>query len=228
MLSALFAACALVAPPFETEPREVVGWNVQVSKALLRDEPEATEKALSLLEAQLKEVVRVVPAPAVAKLRKVTLWMSPTYPGEIPKAAYHPSEGWLIQNKRNPAMAQSVEFTNIPIFEREMKRMPNFALHELAHAYHHRFLADGFQNKEILAAFRRASESGSYDQVERRNWDGQTAIEKAYAMTNPQEYFAETTEAFFSRNDFFPYTRAELKEHDPEMFELLETLWHLP
>jgi Mlc titration factor MtfA (ptsG expression regulator) len=44
-------------------------------------------------------------------------------------------------------------------------------------------------------------------------------------MTNPQEYFAETTEAFFSRNDFFPFNRAELKQHDPDMEQLLTRLW---
>ena len=45
-------------------------------------------------------------------------------------------------------------------------------------------------------------------------------------MSNHKEYFAETTEAFFSRNDFFPFTRDELKKHDPDMFALLETLWN--
>jgi hypothetical protein len=44
-------------------------------------------------------------------------------------------------------------------------------------------------------------------------------------MTNPQEYFAESTEAFFGRNDFFPFTRDELKKHDPGMFDLLGQLW---
>jgi dipeptidyl-peptidase-4 len=42
------------------------------------------------------------------------------------------------------------------------------------------------------------------------------------------EYFAETTEAYFTRNDFFPFTRAELERHDPEMFTLLGTLWGVP
>ena len=37
--------------------------------------------------------------------------------------------------------------------------------------------------------------------------------------------YAETTEAFFSRNDFFPFTRVELKKHDPEMEQLLGKLW---
>lgn len=37
--------------------------------------------------------------------------------------------------------------------------------------------------------------------------------------------FAETTEAFFSRNGFFLFTRVELKKHDPEMEQLLGKLW---
>ena len=45
-------------------------------------------------------------------------------------------------------------------------------------------------------------------------------------MTSPMEYFAETTEAFFSRNDFFLFTRDELKQHDPEMEKLLERFWN--
>ena len=36
---------------------------------------------------------------------------------------------------------------------------------------------------------------------------------------------AESTEAFFLRNDFFPFNRAELKQHDPEMEQLLASLW---
>jgi hypothetical protein len=39
------------------------------------------------------------------------------------------------------------------------------------------------------------------------------------------EYFAEATEAFFGTNDFYPFVRAELLQHDPELFKLLETLW---
>ena len=41
--------------------------------------------------------------------------------------------------------------------------------------------------------------------------------EKAYALTSATEYFAESTEAFFGTNDFYPFVRPELKEHDKEM-----------
>ena len=106
--------------------------------------------------------------------------------------------------------------------------MPNFALHELAHAYHDRVLPQGFGNPEIRAAYEKAQASGKYDRVERWHGNGKpNTFERAYAMTNPQEFFAENTEAFFSRNDYFPFTRDELKQHDPDTFALLEKLWNL-
>ena len=208
------------------QTNSVEGWTVVVNERLLNDDQEATEKALELLRVQLQEIVRVVPAPAVAKLREVPLWFSPEYPGVKPSAEYHPGAGWLRDNGRDPAMAKGVEFTDVKDFEAETKRMPNFTLHELAHGYHDRVLPGGFGNPEIKAAYERAKASKSYEKVERWFGNGRpNTQEKAYAMTNPMEYFAETTEAFFSRNDFFPFTRDELKQHDPEMFKLLEQLW---
>ena len=104
--------------------------------------------------------------------------------------------------------------------------MPSFALHALAHSYHDRVLPEGFGNLEIKAAYERAKASGKYDRVERWHGNGKpNTFERAYVMTNPQEFFAENTEAFFSRNDYFPFTRDELKQHDPETFALLEELW---
>jgi len=206
------------------EARLVEGWTVQIRTELLADEKPATEKALELLAAQLKEILRVVPAPAVAKLREVTLWFSPPYPGVRPTAEYHPGRDWLVSKGRNPDMAKGVEFTDVRDFEKETRRMPNFTLHELAHGYHDRVL--GFNNPGIKAAYDRAKASGSYEAVERWFGNGKpNTIERAYAMTNPQEYFAESTEAFFVRNDFFPFNREELHRHDPEMEKLLERLW---
>jgi len=202
------------------------GWTVLVDERLLEKEKAATEQALGLLRLQLQEIIRVVPAPAVLKLREVPLWFSPEYPGVPPRAEYHPGVEWLRANRREPAMVKGVEFTDVRNFEAETKRMPNFTLHELAHAYQDRVLAGGFDNPEIKAAFNRANAGKGYDRVERWFGNGRpNTQEKAYAMVNPMEYFAETTEAFFSRNDFFPFTRTELKVHDPEMDRLLAKLW---
>jgi hypothetical protein len=210
----------------DRETRTVRGWTVHVSRQLLEREPRLTRRALELLDRQLEEIVRVVPAAAVAELRQVPLYFMPEYPSVRPRAEYHPDAGWLRANGRDPAMARAVEFTDVTNFEAEMDRMPNFVLHELAHAYHDRVLPGGFANPEIQAAYAKAKADGGYERVERRFGGGRpAAFERAYAVTTPQEYFAETTEAFFSRNDFFPFTRDDLRRHDPGMCTALEKLW---
>jgi hypothetical protein len=119
---------AATAANFETNSIE--GWRVLVNEQLLHEDKAAKEKALGLLRVQLQEIVRVVPAPAVAKLREVTLWFSPEYTGVKPSAEYHPGAGWLPDNGREPVMVKGVEFTDMRNFEAETKRMPNFTLHE--------------------------------------------------------------------------------------------------
>lgn len=210
----------------QRETREVSGWKVHINKVLLDTQRKETEHALTLLKKMLDEIIRVVPAKAVAELQKVPLYFSPTYPGSRGGAEFHPDAGWLKDNGRDPIMAKGVEFSDIPIFEKEVNRMPNFALHELAHGYHNRFIAGSFDNSEIKAAYDKAKASGGYDKVERWHGNGKpNTFERAYAMTNPQEYFAETTEAFFARNDFFPFTKEELNKHDPSMYGVLRKLW---
>jgi len=212
-------------PDQAREVRDIMGWSVHVSRRLLADDSKATARALELLAGQLAEITRVVPAPALVELRKVPLWISPEYPNIPPRAEYHSEGVWLRENGRDPAMAQAIEFTNVRIFEAETRRMPNFALHELAHAYHDRVLAGRPAAARITAAYQNAKAGGKYDRVERQDSEGRKRMDRAYAITSPFEYFAETTEAYFSRNDFFPYTREELKSHDPDMFGLLPELW---
>jgi Mlc titration factor MtfA (ptsG expression regulator) len=213
----------LAQPDYTTFDLE--GWTIHQDKRLLHTE---MASALPLLQKQLKQIVRVVPAEAVKELKKVPLWFSPEYPGVRPAAEYHPGAGWLRDNKRNPAMAKGVEFTNVRIFEKESRRMPNFALHELAHAYHDRVLAKGFENPDVKAAFEKARDAKLYDKVERRDADGKPTTEKAYALNNQMEFFAEQSEAFFSKNDFFPFDRVQLGIHDPETVKMLKNAWGVP
>lgn len=203
----------------------VAGWTVRADGRLMASNGPATRRALELLAAQLEEVARVVPSNAVVELRRVPLWFSPAYPGFGPRAEYHPDAGWLASNRRDPTMARAVEFTNIPEFEEETRQMPSLVLHELAHAYHDRVLPKGFADRELREAHARAVASGTYDHVGQRDARGGVSRDRAYALTNPMEFFAELSEAYFSRNDFFPFDRAELERAGPESGRLVERLW---
>lgn len=221
-------------PAAQTEPadgfetRTIEGWTVHINRKLLGETADTTEKAVVLLTRQLQAIRRVVPAGPLSHLQKVTLWVDPEYPGTTPRAEYHPDAGWLRDHGRDPRMARGIEITNVRIFPAECRRMPWFILHELAHAYHDQVL--GFDQPDILAAYKHAVASKSYDAVERFHGDPKrpNTIERAYAMTNEKEYFAEDTEAFFGRNDFFPFTRDQLRKHDPEMFRVLQKVWQVP
>ncbi|MCY1022505.1 hypothetical protein [Pyxidicoccus sp. MSG2] len=206
--------------------QSIEGWTVNVDTRLPAMNKAATDKALALLTGQLREIVRLVPAGPVAQLRKVTLWLSPPYAGQPPRAEYHNSPIWLSQNGRNPAMARGIEISNVLVYEAESLRMPLFVLHELSHAYQNQVLGDG--NADIKAAFDRATASKTYDRVERFNGPGQpNTFERAYGMNNGAEFFAETTEAFFGRNDYFPFTRDELARHDPTTLAMLQKVWQV-
>ena len=225
LLAAGSLAIAEESVPRET--RDIEGWSVRIHRKLLEPDAAVTVRAMALLTAQLREIKRVVPAAAVTHLQKVPLWISPEYPGVPPRAEYHPDAGWLRANGRDPAMAKGVEFTNVRIFEREVTRMPCFVLHELSHAFHDQVL--GFENPEVVAAYHHAKAGGGYDRVERHNGAGRpNTFDRAYAMANAREYFAENSEAFFGTNDFLPFTRDDLAKHDPEMARLLDKLWNSP
>jgi dipeptidyl-peptidase-4 len=211
-------------PVYDT--RTVRGWTVHVNRVLLAADVKQTAKAMDMLDTQLGDITKVVPKDAVAKLQKVPLYFNPEYPGVRSVAEYHPGADWLRKNGRDPDMARGVEFTNVRTYHEETNRMPWFVLHELAHAYHDRELPKGFGNADIAGAYARAKESGKYNKVERHFGNGRpNTTEKAYAMTTAMEYFAEATEAYFGRNDFFPFTRDELKKHDPDVEDLLGKLW---
>lgn len=202
----------------------MLGWTLHLNDQLWNDKDsiKATHTMLRLLSVQLQRVVDTVPEEAVAKMQKVPVWINPKYENERQRCEYHPGAGWLKDNGRNPAMAKAVEISNVAIFEFENRRMPFLMLHELAHAYHDQVL--GFDEPRIVATFELARDSGIYKSVKRFTGK-KTVTDKAYALSNHKEYFAETTEAYFGRNDFYPFDRAELKTHDRPMHDLLARLW---
>jgi hypothetical protein len=159
------------------------------------------------------------------EVRKLEGWTVLVHPDLLhPCMCYHPDPGWLRGKKANPDKARCVEIANPKNFLAWCRRdQPWMVLHELAHAYHHQFLEDGYQNKEIAAALIRAKEAKLYGQVMHIN--GRKV--KHYASTNPMEYFAEASEAYFGTNDFYPFVRAELKDYDAAGYELVERMWRV-
>jgi hypothetical protein len=199
----------------------VHGWTLKVERALYAVRAEWTPVRFEL-EKQLYQISRVVPVPALAKLREVTIWVHHSAP-DTRCMAYHPDRRYLQSHGMNPEMEKDIEVGNAKTFLAWTIDQPWMVFHELAHAYHDRFLDRGFATPAIVAAYQKAMDAGLYAKV--MFWDGRER--DGYARTNPMEYFAELSEAYFGCNDMFPFVRGELRQYDRQGFEAIEVAWGL-
>jgi hypothetical protein len=202
------------------EIREIEGWKIYFHRDFQHSEDDRAlgERTLGLLRVKLYDVARVVPKKPLVELRKIPIWVERRSP-QFPCMCFHVSPDWLADHGFDPAKAGGVELSNPKNFLAWTHAQPSMVLHELAHGYHHRVL--GYDHKEVRESFERAKAVKKYESVLHHN--GRSV--RHYALNNPQEYFAEATEAFFGTNDFFPFVRPELESHDPDAFRLLEKIW---
>ena len=215
--------CALAVLQSSTTNIEVEGWQVHVEPGLISTRPNLWNEVKNELGCQLLQIRRVVPTGRLANLREVPIWISLSNP-QNKGAAFHASADWLSEHDLNPAMAGGLEIGNAENFVTWTHEQPWMLLHELAHAYHFLFLPESYDNQEIKASYERAMASHRYDTVLYCNG----SKKKHYACTNPAEFFAEMTEAYFGVNDFFPFVNAKLRTSDPDTYALMVTIWGVP
>ena len=210
--------------PTARTDRQVEGWTVRVDRRLLTGPGVPLgAKSLRFLEAKLADIVAVVPADRLAKLRGVVIVLDLTH-GDLKSMQYHPSAEWLTGHGYAADLAKCVHLPRAAdlAVKRNVNEQPWVILHELAHAYHDQVLS--FDEPRIDAAYTKYKASGRGDAT--LLFDGRKV--KHYALTTRMEFFAEMTEAYFGVNDFYPFTRAELKRDEPELEELLTHIWSSP
>ena len=200
--------------------KQIEGWQVSIDPEVLSEtNGKIGNEALKALANHLQRIKYIVPAERVKQLQTLRIWVD--WEHKLGNMQYHPSRGWLETNGHDPNLAKHV---HVPRAQRLLSKSqwakhPYVILHELAHAYHDQIL--GFDKPEVISAFKAASDAGLYEKV--LLYTGQRV--KHYALTNHKEFFAESTEAYFGVNDFYPFVRAELREYDPRTFRLMEDIW---
>lgn len=206
---------------YDPVQRDVEGWTVKLDPKLLEKENEDLgRQAVQALANHLQRIKYIVPEPQVKQLQKVPIWLELDNP-KLSPMQYHPDRDWLLAHGHDPRLVGHVHIPQARdlLNRRTWAKHPYVVLHELAHAYHDQVL--GFDDPRIEQAYRDAKAAGIYEKV--LLFTGKKV--RHYALTNHKEYFAECTEAYFGVNDFYPFVRAELKEHDPKMFAVLKEIW---
>lgn len=72
-----------------------------------------------------------------------------------------------------------------------------------------------------MNAYSNAFETGLYRDIKREDGKNQDAD----AIKDEWEYFAELSETYFWRNDYFPFTREDLLKYDPVGTEMIRKSW---
>jgi hypothetical protein len=183
----------------------------------------------AVLALKLKELEQVLPLAPLADLRAaVSIIADYTTSDFAAVAVYHwvGAQPWLRAHGEPEHKAGTINILQAADFislVQDVDRYPAALLHEVAHAYHDRFAPGGVNNAVINAAYRDAVASGIYEQV--LNVTG--VIHQANAINNAMEYFANTTTAYFLRNDDWPEDREELARTDPAGYEMIRQVWNV-
>ncbi|MCH7227106.1 metallopeptidase [Haloferula sp. A504] len=206
----------------KTEDRQMEGWTVSVDVSLLPGGKNAAVggPALKMLENHLQRIAILLPEEPLKKMRTCGIRIEHHHP-ELGNMQYHPGADWLVSRGYDPKLNKMVHIPRAAnlLSRDQLLKHPAVILHELAHAYHDQIL--GFDEPGIVKAYEAAMERGDYDEV--MLYTGKKV--KHYATTDHKEYFAEATEAYLYRNDFYPFVAAELREHDSEAYRIMQETW---
>ncbi|MCP4811062.1 MAG: metallopeptidase [Planctomycetaceae bacterium] len=208
-------------PRFDPILKNIEGWKVDVDPALLEGKhQEEGAIALQMLANHLQRIKVLVPQPQLGKLQTIGIWIERAHP-VLGNMQYHPGARWLKDHGHDPRLVKKVHITHASalLSRQQMLKHPAVILHELAHGYHDQIL--GFEHPDVKNAYDRAMAAGKYQEV--LLYTGR--LVKHYGTTNHKEYFAEATEAYFYRNDFYPFVAGELKQYDPFVYELFGKIW---
>lgn len=187
------------------------GWTVYVSSEL-QAKPKTRRTILQKIQNQTAQISKGLSAKHLRILRKADIWVEDGRHYRA-LARYHGSKTGIFQENLNPKKFRDVEvFGNFATL-----RAPTLMLHELAHVYHDRKL--NWSSRKIERLFDRFK-AGAPKAKDRCG-----PPSRAYALTNPQEFFATFTEAYFAKTCFFPYNRDTIQKNFPEMDTLLREVW---
>ena len=205
---------------YDPIPKKLEGWTIKVDPKLLKKEHrEFKKEVFKALANHLQRIKYILREDKVKALQTLPIRLDLKH--ELGNMQYHPNHKWLIAHGYDPTLEKRV---HVPRAQSLLNRgtwakHPYVILHELAHAYHDQILS--FDNKEIIKVYQASEKKGLYERV--LLFTGRKV--RHYARTNHKEFFAEMTESYLGVNDFYPFVRAELKEHDPITYALMQKIW---
>lgn len=178
-----------------------------------RSEPNVIEKCptiLTDLENDLTSAINALPNSVHKFVQSTDVYVNCSYiyghltsPCKPTYSTAHHDKKWLIWACDKPEKTHCVEIYNC--FEYQRTRLHwngcGIILHEICHLIHQFVLNDGLANTYVKELYQNANLSRKYLNVLRRDWAGRDIDrDKAYAMLNHKEFFAEMSVAYLCKS----------------------------
>ncbi len=218
----------------------IEGFNVLVNNEVLEQNAEKYKRPpMRVLELELKTIVRIMRPEAVKVLRNLVIWvewdehidLKNGGNGQAVAVYYGGSQLAMLRQGMHPWKANNITVLSMKSLTAEHqpdrdadpdseKLNRCVILHEMAHAVHHYYV--GFENSTVKLTYQQAMERHLYDEA--KTDDGRT-LQRPYASVSANEYFAELSSAYLDRLYYYPFSREDLKKHDPAGYRLMEEVW---
>ena len=218
---------------YREPPREYVatgtnGWTIELEKQLMTDNPALGRKAAARLARKLDESCTLLPEAARAGVRRHKFFImygpKAKHDGRDNGAEYYQTNAPACYADLDPRWGGGIVIYSAENYDWQTKFWAlKLVLHELAHSYHLEQWPE--DQPDICQAYTNALNRNLYRNV--RNDRGQQ-LERAYALQNPLEYFAELSCMYFCGCDYPPRNRAELRAYDPTGYAMIQKMWKVP
>ncbi|ORX97482.1 hypothetical protein K493DRAFT_300422 [Basidiobolus meristosporus CBS 931.73] len=221
----------------------VSGWKVYKHRTVKDD-------TIPVLRYKLEQYMRIgIPWYQEGHAKQVPIWIDPDHHdcrtcGKWYKPEKNARHGYLAQNGLNPDKAGAVILTSEALsYDRCNYNQPFLLLHELAHAY---MGLNPHVQKQVAIYFqnwsKRWGRNAYFQNAQRRAmmiWnncfppacetvENRYGNERAYALTNQNEFFGVMSETFFGISDFLPSNGWKLHQLDPQIYDFIKSMWKLP
>lgn len=195
------------------------GWNVQIVDLTYYD-PHTVIEFLNVLERQLKHVNSVLPAEVIPKLQGSTpIWVSDRFCGGSAATFWYtsndPTTGYIEFKCIEKGLKQMGQSKSRTRNSKNQNAVYHLALHEIAHAWQHKFVPDGFENECVKYLFARAKSTFIDDHT-------------AYWETDEIEFFAEFSIMLYAKHYVAPYALTNTLSSDDGTTQFawsLERIW---
>ncbi len=189
---------------------DIHGWQLMISNAVKGDKA-LYQRILKQVEADLNNIVDVMPEWSLPYLRKTPIWFEKKMPPPFGNNLFFNgskkgSAKYGIQHLYGGVVAGSTKS-----YLAVAGIHPWQLLHELTHAYHQFVAKHSYQ--PILNAYQNTIKKNLHTSGNQ------------YARKNHKEYFSTLTEAYFGIDANYPHNRNELARHDPIGYCAIVKAW---